>query len=193
MRRSILLIFATLFFAPVSAAQAQQTVTTRDIVELSKAGLPDEVLIALIEVHRPVFPVDTATLKGLKESGVAPNVIIAMIKSGRELPVAPVPAVVTEETAPQAPPPQVIYAEPEIRQQPVPQANPAPQVYYEERWREVAVPVYIPVHSRPIVRPDHKPAEPVYWGFGGKRRPDTWKTAADVQKDARVPREPQRK
>jgi hypothetical protein len=36
--------------------------------------------------------------------------------------------------------------------------------------------------------------EPVYWGFGGKLRPDAWKpTAADVQKDAKVPREPQKK
>ncbi len=91
--RSILM-FVTLVLAPLSVAQAQQTVTTRDIIELSKSGLPDEVLIALIDVHRPVFPVDTVTLKGLKDAGVAPKVIVAMIKSGRELPVAPV---VTEE------------------------------------------------------------------------------------------------
>ena len=185
--RSILMI-VTLALAPLSVAQAQQTVTTRDIIELSKAGLPDEVLIALIDVHRPVFPVDTVTLKGLKDAGVAPNVIVAMIKSGRELPVAPV---VAEEAPAQAsaPPPEVIYVEQPRREEP------APRVYYEDRVREVAVPVYVavPVHSRPIVRPEHKPAEPVYWGWGGKPRPDGWKTAADLQKDAKIPREPQKK
>ncbi len=183
--RSTLLMFATLLVAPTHVL-AQQPVTTRDIVELSKAGLGEEVLLALIEVHRPVFPVDAVTLKSLKESGVAPNVIIAMIRSGRELPPA---AVVVAEPAPSpAPQPQVVYLEPEQYEQP------APRVRYEERVREVVVPVYVPFplhYSRPIVRPE--PAEPVYWGFGGKRRPDTWKEAADVQKDARVPREPQRK
>ena len=182
------LMFVALILAPLSAAQAQQTVTTRDIIELSKAGLPEEVLLAIIDVHRPVFPVDTVTLKGLKDAGVAPNVIVAMIKSGRELPVPPV--------VPEAPPvqagtapPEVVYIEPERRD------DPAPRVYYEDRVREVAVPVYIPVpvRSRPIVRPDHKPAEPVYWGWGGKPRPDGWKTAADLQKDARIPRDPQKK
>ena len=190
--RSILMV-VTLVLAPLSVAQAQQTVTTRDIIELSKAGLPDEVLIALIDVHRPVFPVDTVTLKGLKDAGVAPNVIVAMIKSGRELPVAPVAPVVAEEipTQASAPPPEVIYVEQPRRDEP------APRVYYEDRVREVAVPVYVavpvPVRARTIDRPEHKPAEPVYWGWGGKPRPDGWKTAADLQKDAKIPREPQRK
>ena len=199
MRRSFIM-FVTLFLSAVGVATAQQPVTTRDIVELSKAGLAEEILLALIEVHRPVFPVDIVTLKGLKDSGVAPSVIIAMIKSGRELPaVPPSPASVTEQTAhavtpsaaaPSAAAPQVVYVERD------PYHDPVPRVRYEERLREVVVPVpvYIPVRSRPIHRPEPVPAEPVYWGFGGKLRPDAWKpTAADVQKDARVPREPQKK
>jgi hypothetical protein len=184
MRRS-LLTFA-LLVAPLTTAQAQETVTIRDIVELSKAGLKEEVLLALIEVHRPVFPLDAVTLKNLKDSGVAPNVIIAMIRSGRELPRA----AAAEEPAPapvQAPAPQVVYVEHERHEEP------APRLRYEERVREVAVPIYVPIYSRPIVRPEPQPAEPVYWGFGGKLRPDAWKTAADVQKDAKVPREPQKK
>jgi len=177
-----------MLLAPAALASAQ-TVTTRDIVELSKAGLDEEVLLALIEVHRPVFPVDTETLKGLKGAGVAPNVIIAMIKSGREVPPPPVPELVAEHTPPApAPQPQVVVVERE-------------RYHDEPRVREVAVPVpiYVPVrtrvrHDSVRPRPDVKPAEPVYWGFGGKLRPDAWKpTAADVQKDARVPREPQKK
>lgn len=189
MRRTLLLV-AALLIAPVSVAEAQQTVTARDIVELSKAGLPEEVLLALIEVNRPIFPVDTATLKGLRESGVAPHVIIAMIKSGREVPPPPPAPIVSDETPGQAPPPQIVYVDQGHDEEP------APRVRYEERVREVAVPypVYIPARSRPTVRPHPTPAEPVYWGFGGKLRPDAWKpTAADIQKDARLPREPQRK
>lgn len=190
--RSTLLMFATLLIAPTHLFAQQPTVTTKDIVDLSKAGLAEEVLLALIEVHRPVFPVDTVTLKSLKDSGVAPNVIIAMIRSGREVPPVAVIAQDTASTPTPAPaaPPQVVYVEPQRYEER------APRVRYEERVREVVVPVYVPVpsyHPGPIVRPDPKPAEPVYWGFGGKRRPDTWKEAADVQKDARVPREPQRK
>ncbi len=113
----------------------------------------------------------------------------------------PAPIVTDEMSQTVPPPPQVIYVERDRYDDP-------PRVRYDERIREVAVPVYYPVTypvvaSRPIHRSDridridrtdHKPAAPVYWGFGGKLRPDAWKpTAADIQKDAKVPREPQRK
>lgn len=179
-----MIILVTLLLVPAASAPAQ-TVTTRDIIELSKAGLSEEVLLALIEVHRPVFPVDTVTLKGLKDAGVAPNVIIAMIKSGRDAQQAQsAPTqVAAEQDAGPAPSPQVVVVEREHH-------------YEHPRVREVAVPVpvYVPVSPRHHDRPAPKPVEPVYWGFGGKLRPDAWKpTAADVQKDAKVPRTPQRK
>jgi hypothetical protein len=172
---------------PASAAAQGSLLTVRDIVDLTKAGLGDEALIALIEVNRPVFPVDVDTLKRLKASGVAPSVIVAMIKSGREAP--PIPPPVAVEAA-------VVY-DPE----PLPPPPPVVVVEHHERVREVpvAVPVYVPVPTRRIVdhprRQTPKPVEPVYWGWGGKLRPDAWKptTAADVQKDAKVPLTPQRK
>ena len=180
------IILLTLLLTSAASAAAQ-TITTRDVVELSKAGLSEEVLLALIEVHRPVFPVDTATLKALKEAGVAPNVIIAMIKSGRHseqpasAPLPEDPGRLHEIQA--AAPPQVVVVEREHQHE-------------QPRIREVAVPVpiYVPVPSRRHDRPAPKPVEPVYWGFGGKLRPDAWQpTAADVQKDAKVPRTPQKK
>src|SRR5687768_8111979 len=151
------ILAAAMLVATVASASAQ-TVTTRDIVELSKAGLGEDVLLALIEVHRPVFPVDTETPKGLKDAGVAPNVIIAMIKSGREVPPAPVPEAAEPTMPAQQPPPQIVVVERE-------------RYSDEPRVREVAVPVpiYVPVRMRvphDVVRPHHdlKPAEPVYWG-----------------------------
>jgi len=92
MRRVFIALFATL--ALISARA--EAVTIRDLIELSKAGLGDDVLLALIEVDRTVFTIDLATLKKLKDAGVSDKVIVALIRSGRssapELVPAPPPA-----------------------------------------------------------------------------------------------------
>ena len=64
--RRVLIALVAVF---VLAAGRAEAVTIRDLIELSKAGLGDEVLIALIEVDRQVFNIDTATLKKMKEAG----------------------------------------------------------------------------------------------------------------------------
>lgn len=186
-----LLITLTLMLLPVRA----DALTVRDVVELTRAGLGEDVLLALIEVDRSIFPIDAATIKELKANGVSERVITAMVRSGREVP-PPEPPVT--EAAPQAvaPQPQVVVIEhrdpPEVR-----------EVVHEV---PVAVPVYIPVattravHSRvdhgsngiPIssdrwiaehMPQQHAPVrqkEPVYWGFGGKLRPDAWNPGPDA-------------
>src|SRR4030095_3199879 len=77
------ILFAGLTVLALSAGRAE-AVTIRDIIELSKAGLSASVLLALIEVDRTVFAIDTATIRKLKDSGVSDAVIVAMIRSGRE-------------------------------------------------------------------------------------------------------------
>ncbi len=177
MRRFVLgFVLMLAAVAPLSA----QTLSTRDIIELTKAGLGEEVLLALIDVHRPVFPIDPDTLKMLKDAGVRQSVIVAMVKSGREVPPFEPPQDAEQLMTRSAPPPQVVVVD---------------HGYQEERrMREVAVPVavpvYVPVHMRwsqhlqpyhvqPHVQPQHfqpvSRAEPVYWGFGGQLRPDAWK------------------
>ncbi len=187
MRRiALLLIVPLLLLLPVRA----DALTVRDIVELTRAGLGDDVLLALIEADRSVFPIDAASIKQLKADGVSERVIVAMVRSGREVPPPP-DQMVPDTSAPPLPPePQVVVIDhrdaPEIREVPV------------------AVPVYIPVatrsaHSRihdganglPISSDrwiaEHSPnqpapvrqPEPVYWGFGGKLRPDAWKPVPD--------------
>ena len=193
MRRLLIAVF-TVF---VLAAGRAEAITIRDLIELSKAGLGNDVLIALIEVEQRVFTIDTATLKQLKEAGVSDTVIVALIRSGRtprtEPAAAPPPAprtpdviVVDHHEPPQAPAPA-----------PEPQAYPVP----------VAVPVYVPVPSYPNrgfgygrqetvttvlptdqglvkarvpVPPNCVKAEPVYWGFGGKLRPGSWEPPPTV-------------
>ena len=171
--RSLLLALLLLF---VPATVYGQTLTIRDIVALTKAGLGEEVLIALVEVHRAVFPVDVDTLKMLKDAGVSQKVIAAMVKSGREMP----PVI------------RAAQPEPEVNR-PAPAPAPAPQVVVidhqsdEPRLREVrdypvsvAYPVYVPVraHRQRLVDPPRH-VEPVYWGFGGKLRPDAWRPSRE--------------
>jgi len=182
--------FAFVFALVVSTAA--QAVTLKDIVDLTKAGLGDEVLLALIDVDQHVFPVDSETLKSLKAAGVSERVIVALVRSGRERPVEP-------------------PAEPSTLDDVVAQQS-APQVIYVDRpsapvVREVAVPypVYVPIpvsergrHSHPAGNANIQPSivapasiqgsprkltdvpapdtrHPVYWGNGGKLRPDAWK------------------
>lgn len=185
-------VFLAIVAVFVLAGRAE-AVTIRDLIELSKAGLGDEVLIALIEVDKRVFTVDTATLKKLKEGGVSDAVIVALIRSGR-----------TPQPEPAAPPPAPEPRQPEVivveHRDPAP--APAPVAYPVP----VAVPVYVPavgvgygygglrhetvktvlptdqglVRARVPVPPNCIKAEPVYWGFGGKLRPGSWEPPPTV-------------
>src|SRR5260370_6665709 len=87
-RRALAPLFA---IAVMLSAGRAEAVTVRDVIELSKAGLSEPVLLALIDVDRSVFTIDTATLKQLKDAGVSDAVIVAMIHSGRP-PRAPEPS-----------------------------------------------------------------------------------------------------
>jgi hypothetical protein len=166
------------------AASRAEALTIRDVIELTKAGVSEEVLLALIDVDGGVYANDTETLKALKQAGVSERVMIALVRSGRERPLPEPPPPPVPESEVQAPAPQVVVVE---------HHEPPQQVV-------VPVPVYVPVYTAPVrshrVRTDGdfapsnyvpfapalpvirqqetKPAPPVYWGFGGKRRPDTW-------------------
>jgi hypothetical protein len=183
MRRFVLLLLPLLALWPVRA----DALSIRDVIELSRAGLGDDVLLALIEVDRSVFPIDTATLKSLKQAGLSDRVIVALVRSART-PPPPLDAAPIPDDPPQAPAPQVIVIDhhdaPVIREVPV-----AVPVYIPvairsgfRQHRDVrsndgpTVPVQMTVH--PQQQPDGrhaKPAEPVYWGWGGTLRPDAWK------------------
>jgi len=190
LRRTLVPLFAVALSLAAGRAEA---VTIRDVIELSKAGLSDSVLLALIDVEQSVFSIDTATLKQLKNAGVSDAVIVAMIRSGRTPPPAIEPVVVPEPI-PQEPPaprePEVI----EYRQPPAPAPIAYPVPY--------AVPVFVPVPTRRSfnhdtvsatiqtdvglvkaqvpVPPNCLKAEPVFWGFGGKLRPDSWQPAPTI-------------
>jgi hypothetical protein len=190
--RRVRVTIVVLLYAAFTAVSAE-AVTLKDIIDLTKAGLGDDVLLALVEVDGGVFDVDAATLTRLKAAGVSERVIVALVRSGRVRPAADEPQTLANVVA----------------------AQQAPEVVYVDRpttiVREVGVPVPvyvgIPVavrgrHARqsgdqlevvqPFVTapsslqgqlptyltdtpPPPKNKKPEYWGWGGKLRPDAWK------------------
>jgi len=169
MRRVALALFPLALVALLLTPVRAEAITLREIIELTRAEIGEEVLLALIEVDQRVFPTDPETVRMLKQAGVSERVIVAIVRSGRMPQAVPETIVVPQAAPPEPPSPQVIFVE---RERPIVQ--------------QVAVPVYIPVvrtsrsdrhhvddHDRRHVEP-RKSAEPVYWGWGGKRRPDSW-------------------
>lgn len=184
-------LFACFVVLGLSAGRAE-ALNARDVIELTKAGLGEPVLLALIEVDRSIFAIDAATIKQLKEAGVTDGVILAMIRSGRETPPPPEPAPDLPPPPPSEPPVPVIDNH---------DAPPPEPVFYP-----VAVPVYVPyaiapfdgrraqgstvkatiatdqglVKARLPVPANCVKAEPVYWGWGGKLRPGSWEPPPTV-------------
>jgi hypothetical protein len=189
MRRSIGLVSSLLILvaALTTGAGRAEAITLAEIMQLTKAGLNEEVLLALIEVDQRVFAIDPDTLKQLKDAGVSPRVIVAIVKSGRIPPPQAEPAVPPEDVRLDPPDPQVVVVDrPVIHEVPV-----AVPVYVavcdwsRGRHRDRTATTYRPTLTLPptppstvsplVDRPEpRKRAEPIYWGWGGKLRPDAW-------------------
>ena len=175
-----------------------EAVTVKEIVDLSRAGMSDEVVIALIKADQTIFNLAAADLVALKNAGVSQRILLAMLQSGRD-PDAPAPA---RSMAPEPPP---AYVQPVAPSQ-VPLVAPTVVVIEsrsDERWsvpfffvptpifgvrdhtRRFALPAAVPVDTpgfgrfindgwRPAQTAPPPAAPPVYWGWDGKLRPGAW-------------------
>ena len=186
----VLALSASVVLAP-PVARPSEALTIRDVIELSRAGLGEDVLLALIEVDRGVYAIDVETLKALKDAGVSERVIVALVRSQRERPEPVTAAAPPPDPAPVGEPvqPQVVV----IDHAPVVQEVFVPVPVYvgvpvgRPRYLRDRQPVrstYVPFQpGPPVERPVYEePEKPVYWGFGGKLRPDAWKPARQPQK-----------
>jgi len=79
-RASVLMILVATFCAPRPAA----AVTVDQIVSLSKAGVSEAVILALLERDRTVLTIDPEQIVTLKRDGLSDRLITAMLQSGRE-------------------------------------------------------------------------------------------------------------
>src|SRR6266705_2672809 len=73
------LAFALLVAIPGTAS----AVTADQIVALTKAGVSEPIILALIERDKTVFTIEPEQLVKLQRDGVSQTVILAMLKSGR--------------------------------------------------------------------------------------------------------------
>jgi hypothetical protein len=173
--RLVVLTLAVISLLAGPAAGRAYAVSARDLVELSKEGVSDAVLIALIETDGSRFVLSVSDIRDLRTRGLSDEVIVAMIRT-RPLsgpprdgvadalpPAEPAPAPRTIVIHEPAPPPVVVTQTVTQRVEVERRDDPPAAVY---------VPVYVPVPARPV---EVKKAEPEYWGWGGKRRPDAWK------------------
>jgi hypothetical protein len=130
--RTIVLSLAVATSAPALSSAGELTV--HDLVELHRAGLGEEVLVALIEVDGGPFMLSTADVLDLKALGLPERVIAALVRAGRAV-------------SADAPP------------DPEPVSTPDDFPSYVETHHTgvvaVPVPIYVPVprHHRPDPRP----------------------------------------
>ncbi len=144
------LLLGALLCLPATAS----AVTIRDLIELTKAGVPDDVLVALIEADRTVFTLEKEQILELKAAGVSNAVLLKMLRTRREFDTPATPPVVTDTQSAQ-PGIVVIGVDPK----PEPVTVVVPQYYY------LSYPIWgVPPpnfrHTPPV------PFMPGYRGFG---------------------------
>ena len=82
MRATFTAALAVMLLALVPAAAS--AVTREEIVRLSKSGVSDEVILALVDRDKTIFTISPDDLVALKRDGVSEAVLLAMLKSGRQ-------------------------------------------------------------------------------------------------------------
>lgn len=154
--------FLGVFVLLCGLSASAEAVTLRDLVDLSKQGLSDDLLIALVDAEQSVFHLTAAEVRSLKEQGLSDRLLIHLLQT---------PAI---HRAP----------EPKLHLAHTPSARSAPppleRVVIVDRVEHVAIPVYVPVavratRDRDDDRDDGSSAPRVYWGYGGQLRPGSWK------------------
>jgi hypothetical protein len=104
--RRLLLVLALAACTPAPA----RAVTLAEVVALSKSGISEQVILAVIERDQTLFSMSPDQLVKLQREGLSDTVLLALLKSGRQndalLPASPVPA--AQQTAAAPPPPAVV-------------------------------------------------------------------------------------
>jgi hypothetical protein len=99
-----MLVLVALALVPSGA----HAVTVRDIIALSKAGLPDEILSAVIDADRTIFTLDAEQILELRRAGVSDAVLLKMVRSRREFEPTPASTQASTEAAPAEIAPHVV-------------------------------------------------------------------------------------
>jgi hypothetical protein len=196
MRHAVRLLLAgALLLGP--AAGLASAVSIRDLVKLKAAGVSDQVLIELIKSDGSVFHLTADDVLSLRRQGLSDQVIVAMLRTATARPVETSPqpaggapgsgapgenagAPLTAHVQVDAPPAAVVNVTQTVKVEQPAEPVPAPAV------STITIPGIFAV---PLVRPPvaGPPPQPVYWGWGGQRRPDSWQPSAPAPKTPAKP------
>jgi hypothetical protein len=179
MRHVIRVFAAVLLSLGALAGTAAAATTASQLVELMKAGLSDDILIALIQSDGSTFQLTASDILDLHRQGLSDRVILAMQQTvvPRSAPQQPEstfePPAEPSPSFGQVVAPVVPEATPVSGTQSVEPSVPYYPTYptYVPMFTVIGVPVATPLVHRPEVK---TPVAPVYWGWGGQRRPDSW-------------------
>ena len=165
----------------LSPARAE-AVTIRDVIELTKAGLSDDIIVALIDADRTMFTLDAKVVLQLREAGVSERVILAMLESRRKY----VPVDLVDPIPPPQPP--VVQVAPVVPERivhvPVPVYIQSPVVVApypaHQRVRHTAI-VQTPVQPGRFINDGYAPRELAappksIWGHVARDPRDIWRT-----------------
>jgi hypothetical protein len=151
-----LALIGTLFLCHSALA-----VTPAELAELTRAGLGDEVLLALIDTTGLPEPIDAAGALSLKRAGVSERVIAAAVRASRP----PQAALEPEPAADCLPCADDAFGAGRAWSSSPPE-TPEPATLAREVYREVYV--YVPVVVGQPVRPTRgRPAKPYFEGDRG--------------------------
>ena len=91
----LVIVLALLMSAPASA------VTVKEIVSLSKAGVSEQVILALIDRDKTIFNLPAEQFVTLQKEGVSDAIVLAMLRSGRDEPPPTAPAAALQPDPPE--------------------------------------------------------------------------------------------
>jgi hypothetical protein len=164
-----------------------QAITLEDVVELSRVGVGDVVLVELIEIDENTYQLPPARLRALKLAGVSDRVLLALLRSGRvaqEDAGVALPTDTRKRTTPagcQRPGGSCDAVAPRIVAVPVLVPARPDRSTSESRQAGPRTPLgfggvvgFNPLPTVPTATIIPAPREPVYWGWGGKKRPGSW-------------------
>jgi hypothetical protein len=150
------------------ADRALAATTADQLIALSRTGLDDDILVALIETDGSRFVLTADDILELYRQGLSNRVIRAMQATARKPRAAAPPRDAFVAPAHEAEPAPVRPPDVHVTQN-VTQRVEVEAPRERHHVQTIAVPVYVAV---PVVQ--RKPEPPVYWGWGGQRRPDSW-------------------
>ena len=147
--RRFLLMLVLLVCIPATAS----AVTIDEIVALSKSGVSEQVIVAVIERDQTLFTLPPALIMKLQREGLSDRILLALIKSGHpNEPPAPAlaPSAVMPPAAPPPPAVTVVGHGPELPNTLTADATPYWNLPVAPSPMVIPVPVVVPV---PVAAP----------------------------------------